>query len=421
MAVSSMYRLKPGRATTTALASLFSGQMVNALAGLVLVKAVAVYVPPGEWGVYSLALSAMTLGHALLIGPVLQSLKVAQANDGWLAVLPFYRRVLLSIYALVLVAAGVAGWWSGHLFMAGLVWLAAIGQGLYSLSSEFMNLSGRFKTFSVIQASYGFINLVLFGGIVVLGGNANANGLWLVLVLLNGLFATATALLMRRHLGTLPMPKLLPPSSAELLTHLRRFAAPLVSLAVASWLVNYADRYLISYLLNTADVGIYSIGYGVGSKILLLVGPFIIHLSSRLYQLRSNGGNGQAAWQLQRRYLFPYAGLGLLACLIFYLGQDVIGPVVLSEQYRAAFAIGPIIAGGYLCLTLINLLEIKWYVYSQTHYLLLHTSLGAMVNIGLNLLLIPAMGLIGAALATLIGYLTQLLVVGWLYRRSLTH
>ncbi len=418
MAASYIHRTKPGRATTNARASLFSGQMLNALAGLALVKAVAIYVPPSEWGIYSLALSTMTLGHALLVGPVLQSLKVAQAKDGWLAVLPFYRRVLLCIYALVLVAALGLGIWAGHVGMALLVWLAAAGQGTYSLSSEFMNLSGRFKTFSVIQASYGLVNLAFFGGVVVLGGRANADGLWLVLVLLNGLFAISTSLLMRKHLGRLNAPTTSVPS-AELLARLRRFATPLLALAVASWLINYADRYLISYLLTTADVGIYSIGYGIGAKMLLLVGPFIIHLSSRLYQLRGNGGSGLAAWHLQRRYLLPYASVGLLACLVFYLGQNWIGSLVLSEQYRAAFAIGPIVAAGYLCLTLINLLEIKWYAYSQTKYLLIHTTVGAIVNISLNLLLIPVMGLIGAALATLLGYLTQLLLVSWLYRCSL--
>ncbi|CCG99595.1 polysaccharide biosynthesis protein [Fibrella aestuarina BUZ 2] len=403
-----------------ALSSLLSGQLVNAGAGLLLGKAIALYVPAAVFGDYSLEFATMTLSHSLLIAPVLQSLKTAQAQYGWATVFPVYRRVLLALYGLGAIGAGLYASLTGNVPEAALMLLALMGQGFYAARSEYLNLQGQFSTYSLVQATYGLANLLLFLLVVVGMGIQTVVGLWLVLALLNGLFA---ALVWRLAVPTRSLQKHAPPTDTApgapaLIRALRTYATPLIGLAVWSWLCNYADRYLIGYYLTRADVGIYSAGYGLGAKMTLLVGPFMLHLSSRLYRLRSEGGDGNDAWTLQRQYIGRYAAVGLVACLVFFLGRNLIGQWLLSEAYQPAFLIAPMVALGYLFLTLIHLHEIKWYVYGQTTFILGHYAVGAFVNIGLNSLLIPLWGLPGAALSTVFSYLLQLLLVMYLYHRS---
>lgn len=408
------------RPAVQALSSLLSGQLLNAGAGLLVGKAIALYIPAAVFGAYSLEFASMTLGHSLLIAPVLQSLKAAQAQYGWGIVFPVYRRVLLALYGLVAIGAGGYGSLTGNVPEAALLVLALMGQGFYAARSEYLTLQGQFRTYSLVQATYGLTHLLLFLVIIVGMGIQTVAGLWLVLALLNGLFA---ALVWRLMVTGKPIHKQAPPSDTAptalaLIRALRTYALPLVGLAVWSWLCNYADRYLIGYYLTGADVGIYSAGYGLGAKMTLLVGPFMLHLSSRLYRLRGEGGDGNAAWTLQRQYIGRYAAIGLAACLFFFLGRNLLGQVLLSEAYRPAFLIAPTVALGYLFLTLIHLHEIKWYVYGQTTFILAHYAAGALVNIGLNGLLIPRWGLPGAALSTVFSYLLQLLLVIYLYHRS---
>ncbi|MEZ0610033.1 hypothetical protein ACAW74_16060 [Fibrella sp. WM1] len=284
------------RPAVQALSSLLSGQLLNAGSGLLLGKAIALYVPAAVFGAYSLGFAATTLGHSLLIAPVLQALKTAQAQYGWAAVFPSYCRVLLGIYGLMAIGAALYGSLTGNVPDAALMLLALVGQGFYAARGEYLNLQGRFNTYSLVQAAYGLVNLLLFIGLVVGMGVRSVTGLWLVLALLNGLFAT---LVWRLNLSMTPVVDEATfepvPSAPALMKALCTYAMPLVGLAVWSWLINYADRYLIGYYLTRADVGIYSVGYGLGAKMTLLVSPFMIHLSSRLYRLRGEGGDSNAA------------------------------------------------------------------------------------------------------------------------------
>ena len=50
------------------------------------------------------------------------------------------------------------------------------------------------------------------------------------------------------------------------------------------------------------------------------------------------------------------------------------------------------------------------YFEKKTHYILLFTFSGALVNIGLNFVLIPRFGIMGSAVATLVGYVTMALI-----------
>jgi O-antigen/teichoic acid export membrane protein len=78
------------------------------------------------------------------------------------------------------------------------------------------------------------------------------------------------------------------------------------------------------------------------------------------------------------------------------------------------------VALGYLFLTSIHLLELKWYTFGQTRNILWHTLFGVVVNLALNVLLIPRLGLVGAAWATAIGYAAQFALAHFLFTHDAT-
>lgn len=393
---------------TRSLVVLLGGQTVAALAGLAYGKLTAVYISPAEWGDYSLLFVAMTLLHSLFITPTLQWFKAALAQFSPQQVIPFVCKTLGMIYISIgLLTAAIAGFYSQNPIF-GLIWIAAVGQGIYQASSMYLNALGRHWSYVLLQAGYAFGAVILFGLIVLSFNQRTVSGLWQAVALGNVISAAVAIGYVIRTAKTDFAITI--PNPMALRRAYRQYVWPLLSLAFWGWLINYADRYLIHLYLTDADVGQYTMGYSLGSKLLLLVAPLLAFLSPQILRIRATNQSPETANLLIRHYLIRYLLLAGSGCLLFYAGRDWIGQILLSNRYAPTFPVGPIVAIGYLFLTSIHLLELKWYAYGQTHYVLWHNVSGAMLNIGFNVLLIPRLGILGAAVATLLGFTGQFLL-----------
>ena len=99
-------------------------------------------------------------------------------------------------------------------------------------------------------------------GVLVLGPRidvvmgALALSIAVTLVLLFGRFRACR----RRHAA----PKLLPPAMAD---EMRRYAIPLVPIALMNWFTSVSDRYIIAWFSHdTFMVGVYAVRYGLVSQ-----------------------------------------------------------------------------------------------------------------------------------------------------------
>lgn len=397
-------------------ALLFGAQLLTAVAGLLLGKATASYMPPAELGDYNLLLSGLTLGHVVLIVPILQSFKAEQARVGVEAALSVHRRLLGWAYVGLVGGLLLAGYVAHALPVALLMGMAVVGQGVQSGSLDYLNLTGQQRRYAGFQVGYALTNLLLFCIWVIYADQPTMLALWGCLATANVLFA---GLSLRAATLSRTATTARPTTDQPNWRRFWSYARPLVALAGWGWVINYGDRYLISLYLSEADVGQYSVGYGLGAKLILLVSPFVVHSSRRVYALRAVNTPLRAVWLVQRAYLLTYAGLGGLACFVFYIFRQPLGLLLLSPTYETAFTIGPIVATGYLLLTLIHLLEVQWYAYGLTKLVLWNSIAGAIANVSFNLLLIPRFGLIGSAYAALLGFFVQLITAGLLYAWNL--
>lgn len=393
---------------------LMGGQIVTALVGLVHGKLTAVYIPPAIWGDYTLLFIGMTLLHGLFVTPTVQSFKAALAQFPQRQVVAFYGRALLLIYFTILLGllflAGV--YYQNPIF--GLIWIAAVGQGVYQFGHNYLNALGQHRNYTLLQAGYAIGTVLGFAFIVIGFNNRTVTGLWQAFALVNSSLAIVAIRWLARNYG--PTFRLATRTdSTELRRSYKQYVWPLLSLAFWSWLINYADRYLIRLYLTDADVGQYAMGYSLGSKLLWLVAPLLAFLSPQVWHLRATGQSAETANRLIGQYLIRYVLLAGVGCLLFYGSREWIGQLLLSDHYAPAFLVGPVVAMGYVFLTSIHLLELKWYAFGQTQFILWHNVLGALLNLGFNVLLIPRLGIEGAALATLLGFAGQFLLAMGLF------
>lgn len=183
------------------------------------------------------------------------------------------------------------------------------------------------------------------------------------------------------------------------------FSAPLVFSGVAVWISLYVDRIMINRLLSVDDVGVYGIGYRLSSIAGLVMTGFQSALTPLIYAHYRDIETPHQLARIFRIFVF----ITLISFLFLTLfAADLLHLLATKPFYAAAAIIVYLVPAIFLS---------NMYIFSpgitiskKTHYLIWINSCGALLNIILNYFLIPPLGISGAAIATLLGYLSVFLV-----------
>jgi len=190
--------------------------------------------------------------------------------------------------------------------------------------------------------------------------------------------------------------------SLEFLKKLLAFGLPLVPMNVAFWLFSNADRLMLSRLATLEDVGLYSIAAAMAAALMLLqtsVGQSWLPHAIKIYE----EDRVQAAEVFKKTMVFLLAASGFVVTGFVALAQEVIF-VLVPPAYYASFAAIPFLAGGFLFFTSAQVSSVGIMVKNKTVYIMLACWAVAIINIGLNFLLIPRFGIAGAGAATGLSY-----------------
>lgn len=188
------------------------------------------------------------------------------------------------------------------------------------------------------------------------------------------------------------------------LRELLRTGPSSIPFSISAWLERLADRLVLEYFAGTAIVGIYSVGYVLGERIIasLAQAVFMMAWPSILTAWNAAGERGARAAILDAQRLFAWITVGPTLFLVAH--GATLTRWIAGDAYRDAATIVPIVVvamwlGAFG--TYINRhLELR----KRFGTLSAISMGGAIVNVGLNLLLVPRYGMTGAALATLANY-----------------
>lgn len=184
------------------------------------------------------------------------------------------------------------------------------------------------------------------------------------------------------------------------------FGLPLVPHLLASWVLNFADRWVLERYVSLQEIGIYTLAYQFGLMMSMILssinrawGPFFFE--------KAQQAEGRA---ILVRLVTYYAFLIIFISLAISLLSQPIISLIADLEYHIAFHYVPIIAAGYLMLGLYFIASNAIFFTKQTKYLPFITGGAAIVNVGANLLLTPKFGVMGAAISTFIGYASLFII-----------
>ena len=195
-----------------------------------------------------------------------------------------------------------------------------------------------------------------------------------------------------------------------------KFSLPMMPSLLSAWVLNLSDRIFIERYFTLADVGIYSLGYKIAGLVLIISAAFNLAYNPVFYQL-ANSDDQVAAKKQLFSYNNTYVMVILLLCfLISLFSKDVI-VILLDPRYTEAYKIVPIIALAYFISQAGSLMNLSIYQEKKTVAIMMITVFGAILNIGLNFLLVPVLGAYGAAYATVLSF-TGLIIIEYWYAKK---
>ncbi len=199
------------------------------------------------------------------------------------------------------------------------------------------------------------------------------------------------------------------------------FGVPLIIAGVGSMVVQVADRPILAKAAGLAEAGIYGTCYKLGIGMMLLVGmfdqawkPFILERADR-----------PDAGAIIARVLTYFGTLGAWAFLaiVFFIGPLVTAPLfggkpLIHPSFWSGLSVVPVVTLAYLFNGLYFVMLAPLMLDKRTGAVSAATWAGAMMNIALNWLLIPRLGMMGAAWSTLAAYAAMAVAVWALGRAS---
>jgi len=198
-----------------------------------------------------------------------------------------------------------------------------------------------------------------------------------------------------------------------LLREMNRFGIPLVPTALFLWVTNFSDRFFLVKLSDVSEAGLYSVGVRVASAMVLLLTAFRMAWPAFAYSIRDEDEAKRTyayvltyltvvtAWVALGLTLFAPWLVDLLAAPRFAQSYEVVGPLAFAAVAFAAYIVVAIGVGR------VRRTQFNWVV----------TGAAAIVNVALNLALIPPYGMVGAAIATVAAYVTMAVGMAWWSQR----
>jgi O-antigen/teichoic acid export membrane protein len=188
----------------------------------------------------------------------------------------------------------------------------------------------------------------------------------------------------------------------DVLRGILSYGMPLLPHQLAIFLLFGADRYFIGAYGTVTDVGIYSYGYRVGMMMTIVLEgaslawtPFIFSIQRREDAKRIHALTG--------RYVATII-IGVAVGLIVFGPELTMLLAFAAPEYWTAAVLVPWIVGGYVFLGAYQVFAAAVGIPKRTRLLGIFSLTGLAVNIGLNFLLVPTHGTMGAAIATTISY-----------------
>ena len=379
--------------------------LAKTIPGLMAFSALAVYthlLTPSEYGIYTLIFSAALFLHSAIYNWLPVGLMRfwpggTYTDTSFVSTLGvLYFRLSIPVLICTALAIAIAGMQWALPILAGLLLLT--GFATLAVGQQMLSAQMRPNSYALMTISYSILALSIGGLMAYLGFGP----VGVVLGVACGMLAPAL-LISAKSWALFDRSTYSPELTGKLLM----YGTPLAASFFMDEIANVSDRYMLAWMSGEAEAGKYAVGYDLaGNSILMIMNAVNLAAYPMIVKLLDTKGK-QAALEYFNTYVILLLGISIPAVM----GLSLVGPglvdLLIGEEYQASVKmLLPWVASAIFFMGL-------GAFYAHLPFQLGNSNFGifkiaaftAVVNIILNLILIPRMGMFGAAIATLLSFM----------------
>lgn len=186
----------------------------------------------------------------------------------------------------------------------------------------------------------------------------------------------------------------------ELSKNMIKYSVVLIPNSFMWWIMNSSDRMMVSAMISVTANGVYAVAYKIPT--LLSTITTIFNQAWSYSAIREDESEDKEEYN-NRVYenlvtIVIVVATGLLMIMKPFLS------VYVGKEYYTAWHYVPYLIVGFVFMTLGSFIATSYTVHKDSRGFLISGTVGAIINLILNFILIPMMGVSGAAFATCISY-----------------
>jgi len=186
-----------------------------------------------------------------------------------------------------------------------------------------------------------------------------------------------------------------------ILVKMLHFSLPLMLASTFGVLLGVADRFSLNFITGAASVGVYAMGFKLANVIkMIFLQPLSMAILPLMFQMSEKANARQFYAKLMTYLAF---GVMFLVIAVSMFGQEAVKIISIGKpEYWGAYTVIPFIAFGALFGMMKDQVTYCLHIAKRTGIIASVVIFVSLLNLGLNILLIPFMGAIGAGVATLL-------------------
>lgn len=209
--------------------------------------------------------------------------------------------------------------------------------------------------------------------------------------------------------------------SGKLWKKLILFGLPFLPSGLSSMIIELSDRYMLQWFKGMEDVGLYSAGHKLGIFMMLVVMAFRFAWQPFFLQKRDDPNASRLFSNIMTWFVFLMTIVFLTVSFFIkeIVALEIFGRHIINESFWAGVTVVPLILGAYLFNGIYINFQPSIFYTGKTWVISIVVGIAALINIGLNLILIPRIGMMGAGVSSLSAYIfmavsTYLIVRKWI-------
>ena len=283
----------------------------------------------------------------------------------------------------------------------GLFYSIILIQSIHILLSNFIRAIGKIKLFA-LDGVFNTIVLLTSNIILLTVFNYGIKG-YLISILVSHIMSCMFILLFGKVLSYIKFNKY----DNNIIKEMLLYSIPLIPNALMWWVMNVSDRYIITIFLGYTANGLYAIANKIPG--LLNIVNSIFFQAWQLSAIEESNSKTKSNFYTNVFNIFATTMLLVTSILVLIIKPMI--RLMVSSEYQECWKYTPFLLLGIVFSSFSSFLGTNYIAMKKTNGVFKTSIIGAIINIILNIITIPIIGINGAAISTMISFL-----VVWILR-----